>query len=56
MFEVGEWPWELIVCLLDVLKNVFDEVDEEMFQGVENQCELIFSILGIKKSDLDKVG
>jgi hypothetical protein len=33
MFYVGKWPWELIICLLEVLKNDFGEVDEAMFQG-----------------------
>jgi hypothetical protein len=37
------------------LKNKFGEVDEAMFQGMERPCELIFCILGIKKSDLDEV-
>jgi hypothetical protein len=27
-----------------------------MFQGVERQCELMFCILGIEKSDIDEVG
>jgi hypothetical protein len=52
---VGEWPPELIICFLKVLKNDFGEVDEVMFQGVERLCELIFSILGIEKTDLDDV-
>jgi hypothetical protein len=38
-----------------IKENVFGEFDEEMFQGVENQCELIFSIFDIEKSGLDKV-
>jgi hypothetical protein len=38
---------------LGVLKYNFGEDDEAMFQGVERPCELIFCILGIKKSDLD---
>jgi hypothetical protein len=52
MIQVGEWPWEHIICLQGVLKNYFGEVDEVMFRGVERQCELIFYILGIVKSDL----
>jgi hypothetical protein len=52
MFQVGEWPWDLIICSLDVLKNDFGEEDEAMFQGVERLCELIFCILGMEKSDL----
>jgi hypothetical protein len=38
----------------DVLRNYFGEVDEVMLQGVERQCELIFCILGMEKSDLDE--
>jgi hypothetical protein len=55
MFQLGEWPWEHIICLQDVLKKYFGEVDEVIFQGVERQCELIFCILGMEKSDLDDV-
>jgi hypothetical protein len=43
------------MCLLDVVKNSFVEVDEPIFHCVERQCELIFCILGIKKSALDEV-
>jgi hypothetical protein len=42
MFQVGEWPWELLICLSDALENI-GEVDEAMFQGVERPCELIFN-------------
>jgi hypothetical protein len=52
MFQVGEWVLELIICLLDVFKNEFNE---SIFQGVERQCELIFCILVIEKSDLDEI-
>jgi hypothetical protein len=38
-----------------VLKNDLVEVDEVMFQGIESPCELLFCLLGIGKSDLDKV-
>jgi hypothetical protein len=37
------------------LENVFVEVDEAKFQGVEMQCEPIFCNLVIKKSELDEV-
>jgi hypothetical protein len=47
MFQVGEWPWDLIICLLYVLVKEFGEVDEAMFQGVERPCVRIFCILGI---------
>jgi hypothetical protein len=54
-FQVGKWPWEIKICLLEVLKGDFGDVDEEMFQGVERPCELIFYLLGIQKTDLDEV-
>jgi hypothetical protein len=46
---------ELIIGILDVLKNEFVEVDEVMFQGDEWPCELIFCNLVIEKIDLDDV-
>jgi hypothetical protein len=55
MFHVGEWPWELIICLLDVLKWDFGESDEAVFRGDQRPCEIIIWILGIKKSDWDEV-
>jgi hypothetical protein len=55
MFYVGEWPCEISIFLLNILKNDFGEVDEEKFQGVERPCELIFCFVVIKKSDLDEV-
>jgi hypothetical protein len=30
-FSIGEWPREVIICLLKVLKCNFGEVDEAMF-------------------------
>jgi hypothetical protein len=39
---------------LDVLKKEFGKVDKAMIQGVERPGEIIFSILGIEKSDLDE--
>jgi hypothetical protein len=48
-------PRELTICLLDFLKNDFGEVDEAMFQGVDRQCEPIFCILDIEKSDFYEV-
>jgi hypothetical protein len=38
--------------LLDVLKNIFGEVDEAMFEDVERPYELVFSILCIEKGDV----
>jgi hypothetical protein len=32
MFQIGVWPLELIICLLDVLKSDFGEVDKMMIQ------------------------
>jgi hypothetical protein len=40
---------------LDVLENVFGEVDKPIFQGVERPCEFFFCILGIEISDLNEV-
>jgi hypothetical protein len=41
--------------LLDVLIIVVGEVHETKFQGVGRSCKLIFSIVGIKKSDFDEL-
>jgi hypothetical protein len=30
MFHVGDWPREIMICLLEVLKNDFGEVDKAM--------------------------
>jgi hypothetical protein len=43
------------MCLLEVLKNNFSEVDEATFQGAENPYEHISCILGIEESDLVEV-
>jgi hypothetical protein len=55
MFLVGEWAWELITCFLYVSKDVFCEIEEKMFQGVERPYELILWILRFEKSELDNV-
>jgi hypothetical protein len=55
MFQVGKWPWELIICFLDVLIFEYVEVDEAMFEGDERQCNLIFGIQEIQKSEMDEV-
>jgi hypothetical protein len=47
-------PLELI-CLPDVFKNEFVEVDIPMFQGIARPYEFIFCILRIEKSDLVEV-
>jgi hypothetical protein len=49
MFSVGEWPWDLLVCVLDVLENNFNELNEALFQLVERSCEIYFCYLGIQK-------
>jgi hypothetical protein len=41
-FYVGEWPCELIICCLIVLKDGFVDVDKVIFRGVERPYELIF--------------
>jgi hypothetical protein len=35
MIYGGDWPCELIIWLLRVLKNDIGEVEEVVFQGVE---------------------
>jgi hypothetical protein len=54
-FHLGKWSCELIIGLLDVLIIQFSDVDEAMFQVVERQCELIFYVLGIQKSEVELV-
>jgi hypothetical protein len=49
MFYVGEWPRELIICLLNILKCDFGDVDEAMLHGVERQFERYFYILAFQK-------
>jgi hypothetical protein len=34
MFLVGEWPRELVISILDISINDFDDVDEAIFQSV----------------------
>jgi hypothetical protein len=50
MFSVHEWPWELIICLLNVLKCNFVDVDEAVFHDDEGPIERNFYIFGIKKA------
>jgi hypothetical protein len=47
--------WELIIHLLDDLKNDFALVGKAVCQGVERSYKLIFCILSNEKSDLDEV-
>jgi hypothetical protein len=53
MIYGGDWNCELIILLLDVLKNDIGEVEEVMFQFVERPRKHIFCILGNDKSELD---
>jgi hypothetical protein len=55
LFYVGEWHWEMIIGVLNVLKCDFAEVDEVMFYDVERPFQSILCILYIQKSDLDEV-
>jgi hypothetical protein len=52
---VGEWSLELIICVLDVLKNELREIYETMIQRVERPWELILCFLDIEKCDLYEV-
>jgi hypothetical protein len=54
IFVVGEWPCEIIICFLYVLKCDFGLFDEAMFEGVERICEFFFCILGIQISGFDE--
>jgi hypothetical protein len=38
MFYVGEWPKELIICLLEVSKNDFRSFVEAIFQVVKGHA------------------
>jgi hypothetical protein len=52
---MGEWPWEIIICLANVLKCDFGDVVEAMFHDVEKTFDCIFYIHGIQISVLDDV-
>jgi hypothetical protein len=52
MFQAGDWPLDLIICLLDVLINDFDEADEAVFLGVERKFEFILWFQDNEKSEL----
>jgi hypothetical protein len=55
MFQVGEWPCELKICLVKVLKCDFGDVDDAIFHCVEIKFQRFFYILVIKKNVLDEV-
>jgi hypothetical protein len=44
-----------MVCLLDVLKNDFDEIDKAMYESVERPYDINFCIVGIEKSYIYEV-
>jgi hypothetical protein len=52
--DVGEWPWYLIIWLLDALRNDFSEIVSTTFQSFEKLYEVIFSIVRMEKCDLDE--
>jgi hypothetical protein len=52
---VGEWSSELIICLLEVLKNDFFEDDEVTIQDFKRPWVLIFGYLGIENSELFEI-
>jgi hypothetical protein len=37
-----EFPWELVICLQDVLYIDFGDVNEAMFHDIESPFERIF--------------
>jgi hypothetical protein len=47
MIQTGEWTWETIFCLLNVLKCDLGDVNEAMFNDAEKPIERIFYIFGI---------
>jgi hypothetical protein len=55
MFELGEWPLEIISCLLTILKIYLGEVVEAKIHGVESPCKFNFYILGIVKIQMHTV-
>jgi hypothetical protein len=46
IFLVVKWSWELIICILDVLKCAFGDDYEVMLQGVERLYDIIFYLQG----------
>jgi hypothetical protein len=42
MFQIGDWPWKLIIFFLKDLKWDLGDVDEAMFHDVERPFERIF--------------
>jgi hypothetical protein len=54
MFQLCEWPWELILCILDVLKFDFGEVDETMSKFAERPFENISCILAMQIRGMDE--
>jgi hypothetical protein len=55
MFQVGEWIYELIISIVNVLKFDVGDLDESLFQDEEWPFQRIFYILGIEISDFKEV-
>jgi hypothetical protein len=49
MYKIDEWPWDLIICLLNVLKYDLGDVDEEIFHDVERPLQRIFYFVRFQK-------
>jgi hypothetical protein len=54
IFQVGKWPWKLIICRQDVLKCDFVDVDRAMFQGV-GIMRTLFLHSGNRKKRLGRI-
>jgi hypothetical protein len=55
VYKVDVWSWKLIICLPEIIKKNFPEVDEAINHGVYRPYELVFCFLGIEKIVLDEV-
>jgi hypothetical protein len=55
MFQICEWPLELIICFLDFLENEFGEVNEAMFQGFKGYSKSYSVSWSWKKATLTKL-
>jgi hypothetical protein len=54
IFQIGKWPCELMICLLEVLKCDFGDVQEALFQGVKKAMRKHFLPFGQKKGTWTK--
>jgi hypothetical protein len=55
MFQGFERPCELILCILLIKKNEFDEIASLMFYVGEWKSELIICLLEVLKNDFGEV-